>query len=295
MKLGIIGGSGLYDIEGIEDVQRVDVKTPFGAPSDSYVRGRLEGRDVFFLPRHGRGHRLLPSEINHKANIYGFKTLGVERIVSVSAVGSLKEELQPRDIILPDQYFDRTKGSLAHTFFGNGIVAHVAFGEPACHELRKIVAAVANAAVADTPEAKGRKVVVRGTYVNMEGPAFSTKAESRAYRQLGFDVIGMTSLPEAKLAREAEICYQAIAMVTDYDCWRESEESVTVEMIIGHLTANVTLAKAILRRLVGAIPESRGCGCGDALKSAIFTRPDAIPAATREALRPIVGRHPGLG
>ena len=291
MKLGIIGGSGLYELEGLEDVRRTVVKTPFGAPSDLYIQGRLGKREVCFLPRHGVGHRILPSEINHKANIYGFKTLGVDRILSVSAVGSLKEDLRPRDIVLPDQYFDRTKGSLNHTFFGNGIVGHISFADPTCPELRDIIAAAAEEAVSSEEEQRDIRITAEGTYVNMEGPAFSTRAESLVYRQLGLDVIGMTSLPEAKLAREAEICYQAMAMVTDYDCWHESEEAVTVEMIVGNLTANVQLAKDIVRRVVAALPERRACSCGDALKNAIFTNLSKVPAETVEALRPIIGRY----
>jgi len=291
MKIGIIGGSGLYDIEGVEGVESLEIKTPFGSPSDAYVHGTLGGRDVFFLPRHARGHRILPAEINHKANIYGFKTLGVEYIVSISAVGSLKQKLRPRDIVLPDQYFDRTKGSLNHTFFGNGIVAHISFGEPACPQLRRTVAATIKKVLAGQRGKQKIRINVGGTYVNMEGPAFSTKAESNAYRRMGFDVIGMTSLPEAKLCREAEICYQAVAMVTDYDCWHESEEHVSIEMIIGHLTANVTLAKQLIKALVPAIPEKRECLCSEALKTAIMTNLSIVPEATKQSLRPIIGKY----
>jgi 5'-methylthioadenosine phosphorylase len=243
-----------------------------------------------FLPRHGRGHRLLPSEINHRANIFGFKILGVDRIVSVSAVGSLQAKLRPRDIVLPDQYYDRTKQSLSHTFFGNGVVGHVTFGEPACADLRKTIGGVCRRLLKRDGKPRVR-VNERGTYVNMEGPAFSTKAESNSYRAMGFDVIGMTSLPEAKLCREAEICYQGIAMVTDYDCWHETKESVTVEMIIGHLLANTALAKDILRELIAALPAERTCGCGSALKDALLTRPEAIPPKTRKALAPLIGRY----
>jgi 5'-methylthioadenosine phosphorylase len=290
MKLGVIGGSGLYELDGLDEIRRVRVKTPFGPPSDAYIHGRIGGREIFFLPRHGRGHRLLPSEINHKANIYGFKALGIDRIVSFSAVGSLKEELRPRDIVLPDQYFDRTKGSLNHTFFGKGIVAHVSFADPACPELRRVVARVARRHA--KPKGGGSiRIVPSGTYVNMEGPAFSTRAESMVYRRLRFDVIGMTSLPEAKLSREAEICYQSVAMVTDYDCWHESEEDVTVEMIVANLTANVQTAKAILRDLVAEIPATRGCGCGHALATAVLTGRTAVPKATRKALAPIIGKY----
>jgi 5'-methylthioadenosine phosphorylase len=291
MRIGIIGGSGVYDLEGLRKVTHKSLKTPFGAPSDAYVCGMLSDRAVCFLPRHGRGHRLLPSEINHRANIFGFKRLGVERIISISAVGSLRERLRPRDIVLPDQYFDRTKQSHAHTFFGNGVVAHVPFGEPSCPELRKHIANVARQVIRRQSPRSGVRLNEGGTYVNMEGPAFSTKAESNTYRKLGFDVIGMTSLPEAKLCREAEICYQAMAMVTDYDCWHESVEHVTVEMIIGHLMANSSLAKEILRVLLPAIPETRHCACGDMLRNAILTRKEAAPSATLRALKPIIGKY----
>lgn len=291
MKLGVIGGSGLYDIEGLEGVRRVEVQTPFGPPSDAYVHGRLGGREIYFLPRHARGHRLLPSEINHKANIYAFKTLGVERVVSISAVGSLKEKLRPRDIVLPDQYFDRTKKSLEHTFFGKGIAGHIQFGDPACPELRGILASTVKQVAAKMKGRDKPRVSVGGTYVNMEGPAFSTRAESNVYRKLGFDVIGMTSLGEAKLCREAEICYQAVAMVTDYDCWRESEEEVSVEMIIGHLTANCQLGKDVVKQLLASLPEKRSCGCGHALKNAIITGMDIVPPAAKKALGPIIGKY----
>jgi 5'-methylthioadenosine phosphorylase len=289
--IGIIGGSGVYDLEGLQRVTRRRVETPFGEPSDEYICGSLGGRDVCFLPRHGRGHRLLPSEINHKANVYGFKALGAERVISISAVGSLKENLRPRDIVLPDQYFDRTKKDVEHTFFGNGIVAHIGFSEPCCGELRSSMREAAKQVIAAQPDYANVRVNEGGTYVNMEGPAFSTKAESRVYRGLGFDVIGMTSLPEAKLCREAELCYQAMAMVTDYDCWHESEAPVTVDMILGHLMANTALAKDILRTLIPAIPVTRGCSCGQALKSAIVTSLDTVPAKTLESLKVIAGRY----
>jgi 5'-methylthioadenosine phosphorylase len=289
MKVGIIGGSGLYELEGLQNVKRVAVSTPFGAPSDEYVSGLLESREVFFLPRHGRGHRLLPSEINHRANIYGFKSLGVECVLSISAVGSLREELRPRDIVLPDQYFDRTKSSHGHTFFGDGIVAHVSFGEPGCAPFREAIAFVIREILAQQKSAS--RLTVGGTYVSMEGPAFSTKAESNVYRKMGFDIIGMTSLPEAKLCREAELCYQAVSMVTDYDCWRESNEPVTVEMIIGHLTANTALAKEVVRQLVPRLPDARSCGCMTALSQAILTSPSAVPPETRKKLELLVGRY----
>ncbi|MBT3191578.1 MAG: S-methyl-5'-thioadenosine phosphorylase [Verrucomicrobia bacterium] len=293
MKIGVIGGSGLYDLEGMEQVESVSVDTPFGEPSDPYIHGVIAGRDVYFLPRHGKGHRIMPSEINHRANIFGFKKLGVDCVLSISAVGSLREELRPRDIVLPDQYFDRTKKSLEHTFFGEGLVAHVAFGEPTCPVLRKTIME-SSARVLEQQEPRlDVRVNAGGTYVNMEGPAFSTKAESNAYRQFGFDVIGMTSLPEAKLCREAELCYQAMAMVTDYDCWHESEEDVTVDLVISHLMANSALAKAILQDLIPAIAEERSCRCGSALENALLTERGAAPEATKQKLAPIVGKYLG--
>ncbi|NQT93642.1 MAG: S-methyl-5'-thioadenosine phosphorylase [Lentisphaerae bacterium] len=289
MKIGIIGGSGLYDLDGLENIHRQSVTTAFGEPSDEYVCGTLSGQEVFFLPRHGRGHSIMPSEINHRANILGFKMLGVERVISVSAVGSLRLELRPRDMVLPDQYFDRTKKSLEHTFFGGGVVAHVSFGQPTCESLRASIseaaARVIGAAGTDT------RVQDRGTYVNMEGPAFSTKAESNVYRQWGFDVIGMTSLAEAKLCREAEMCYQSMAMVTDYDCWHEGEEDVSVERVIEHLVANTSLAKEILTDAFREMPAERECACGSALKNALITRPEAITGDARDRLELIVGKY----
>ena len=291
MKLGIIGGSGLYQLDGMSDTREVALDTPFGKPSDPYIQGRLGASEVFFLPRHGRGHRVLPSEINHKANIWGFKKLGVEAVMSVSAVGSLREGLRPRDIVLPDQYFDRTKGSLEHTFFGKGIVAHVSFGDPTCKALRDCIAGVVKETIRDLKLEAAVRLQGSGTYVNMEGPAFSTRAESQVYRRMGFDIIGMTSLPEAKLCREAEICYQSMAMVTDYDCWYASEEGVSVEMIIATLQANTQLAKEVIRRLVPRLTAGRACGCGHALQGAIMTAPEAIPRAAYDALELIVGRY----
>lgn len=291
MKLGIIGGSGLYQLEGLENVREVALVTPFGNPSDAYIQGTLGGVEVYFLPRHGRGHRILPAEINHKANIWGFKKLGVDRVMSVSAVGSLREGIHPRDIVLPDQYFDRTKGSLNHTFFGNGLVGHVSFGDPTCKDLREMIARIAAEAVRDLNLGDVVRLHTGGTYVNMEGPAFSTRAESNVYRQMGFDVIGMTSLPEAKLCREAELCYQSMAMATDYDCWRLSEEEVSVEIIIATLTANTKLAKEIIRRLVPALPRSRDCACQHALKFAIMTDMKCVPPATLEALSPMLAKY----
>ncbi len=291
MKLGVIGGSGLYQLEGLESLREVSLQTPFGNPSDSYMCGTMGGVDVYFLPRHGRGHRILPTEINHKANIWGFKKLGVDRVISVSAVGSLREGIRPRDIVLPDQYYDRTKGSLNHTFFGNGIVGHVSFGEPTCKALRAVMAKVADEAVTELGVDGVVRVHHDGTYVNMEGPAFSTRAESNSYRAMGFDIIGMTSLPEAKLCREAELCYQSMAMATDYDCWRVSEEEVSVEMIIQTLTANTKLAKDILRRLIPALPTARTCACQHALKHAIMTDMTTVPPAALEALSPMLAKY----
>jgi len=291
MKLGIIGGSGLYQLDGLENVREVSLDTPFGKPSDAYIQGTLGGIELYFLPRHGRGHRILPAEINHKANIWGFKKLGVDTVMSVSAVGSLREGIRPRDIVLPDQYFDRTKGSLNHTFFGNGIVGHVSFGDPSCKRMRTIMAKVAGEVI----EAMKLGDVVRlhtgGTYVNMEGPAFSTRAESNTYRRMGFDIIGMTSLPEAKLCREAEMCYQAMSMATDYDCWRDAGEEVSVDMIIETLTANTKLAKEVIRRLVPALPQTRECACQHALRFAIMTDMKTVPPATLDALAPLLAKY----
>lgn len=291
MKIGIIGGSGLYEMEGLEKIEEKELETPFGEPSDAYISGILDGVEVFFLPRHGRGHRILPSEINHRANIYGFKMLGVQRIAAVTAVGSLKEEIRPRDIVLPDQFFDRTKKSLEHTFFGEGIVAHVSFGDPACPDFRRAIADAAGRALARQDPESGVKLIEKGTYVNMEGPAFSTRAESNVYRSFGFDIIGMTSLGEAKLCREAEICYQTIAMVTDYDCWRESEEPVTTEIVVGHLIANTAMAKDILKELIPSLQEERSCSCGSALAGSILTSPEAISGHARKKLPFIIDKY----
>ena len=258
-RIGIIGGSGLYHIEGFTQQRWVKVKTPFGAPSDDLLTGTLEGRDVVFLPRHGRGHRILPSELNHRANIWAMKKLGVAWIISVSAVGSLQTKYRPCDVVLFDQFFDRTKESAAHTFFGQGIVAHIAFAEPICEELRRILLQSTRAL-----KARGHD---GGTYVNMEGPAFSTRAESMSNHKLGFDVIGMTNLGEAKCSREAEIAYAAMAMVTDYDCWKTDEAHVTVEMIIANLMKNAALAKQIILRAVPEIPTEPNWSCHSALKT----------------------------
>lgn len=280
--IGIIGGSGLYDIEGLTDREEITVSTPFGDPSDRIVSGVLAGRRVFFLPRHGKGHRILPTELNHRANIYALRSLGVRFIIAVTAVGSLKEEYHPRDIVLPDQFFDRTSRREHHTFFGRGIVAHIAFADPISADLRQLLA--------EEARGSGRKVHDGGTYVCMDGPAFSTRAESNANRQLGFDVIGMTNLPEAKLAREAEIALATLAMVTDYDCWKVEEEPVTLEAVIGHLTANSATAKEILARVIPRIPTSADWPEHRALESAIITDRKLWPVETAESLRAILGR-----
>ncbi len=281
-EIGIIGGSGLYHMPGFNDAREVQQHTPFGDPSDAYILGTLEGRKVAFLARHARGHKLLPSELNFRANMYGFKQLGVERIVSVSAVGSLKEEHKPLDFVIPDQFFDRTRHRI-DTFFGDGIVAHVGFGEPVCGELTKIVA--------DACKREGVGGRLGGTYVCMEGPQFSTKAESNVYRSWGADVIGMTNLQEAKLAREAEICYVTIAMVTDYDCWHPHHDQVTVAQIISVLTKNAENAAKVVKATVGAMPKTRSCRCGSALAHAILTDPTKIPNETKEKLKLILGKY----
>ena len=281
-QIGIIGGSGLYDMAELSDREEMTLTTPFGDPSGPYVLATLRGRRVAFLARHGAGHRLMPSELNFRANIFGFKVLGVERIVSASAVGSLKEAYPPLDIVVPDQFFDRTKGR-ASTFFGGGIVAHVGFAHPVCGEVARLAHESAVAA--------GARSHLGGTYVCMEGPQFSTLAESRLYRSWGMDVIGMTNLQEAKLAREAEICYATLALVTDYDCWHPDHDSVTVEMIVGHLVQNAQTAQRIIAGVVGSLPERRTCACQHALAAAIITRPEAIPAPVKQALAPIIGKY----
>jgi 5'-methylthioadenosine phosphorylase len=281
-EIGIIGGSGLYHIPGFSDVHEVEQKTPFGNPSDAYVLGTLEGRKVAFLARHARGHKLLPSELNFRANIYGFKQLGVERILSLSAVGSLKEEHKPLDFVIPDQFFDRTRHRV-DTFFGDGIVAHIAFGDPICGELAKVAAGACKSA--------GVACKSGGTYLCMEGPQFSTRAESNVYRSWGADIIGMTNLQEAKLAREGEICYVTIAMVTDYDCWHPQHDAVSVEQIISVLTKNAENAAKVVRAAVAAMPGARSCKCGAALAHAILTDPAKIPAETKERLKLILGKY----
>ncbi|MDX6558451.1 MAG: 5-methylthioadenosine phosphorylase [Blastocatellia bacterium] len=284
-KIGIIGGSGLYQMPELTDIEEIDVQTPFGNPSDKFILGTLAGERVAFLPRHGRGHRFTPTEVPFRANIYGMKLLGVERILSASAVGSLQERYAPLDMVIPDQFFDRTRAR-AHesTFFGEGIVAHVAFAHPVCRQL------------GDTLEeaCKGVEVTVHrgGTYLCMEGPAFSTVAESNVYRSWGMDVIGMTNLQEAKLAREAEICYATLALVTDYDCWHPGHDVVTVEAVIEYLNKNVRNAQVIMREAVKSLASNpRECKCGSALKNAIFTAPDLWPEATTRKLAAIIEKY----
>src|SRR3989449_1287443 len=282
VQIGIIGGSGLYDMADLTDRKDQTISTPFGDPSGPYVIGTLRGRRVAFLARHGVGHRLLPSELNFRANIYGFKVLGVERILSASAVGSLKEEYRPLDILVPDQFFDRTRGRIS-TFFGRGLVAHVAFAHPVCAELSAIAA--------DAATAVGATVHRGGTYVNMEGPQFSTLAESRLYQSWGMDVIGMTNLQEAKLAREAEICYTTLALVTDYDSWHPDHDSVTVDLIIANLLQNAKTAQRAIAEAVGRIKGDRTCACKDALATAIITRSEHVPDEVKRELAPIIGKY----
>ena len=281
-EIGIIGGSGLYHMPGIERVREVRLTTPFGKPSDAYVLGDLEGRRVAFLARHGRGHVLMPTELNFRANIYGMKKLGVQQIISVSAVGSLREDLRPLNMVLPHQFFDRTRHR-ASTFFGGGIVAHVSFADPVCPV---VVKALRNAC-----EATRVACHDGGTYVCMEGPAFSTKAESSTYRAWGMDVIGMTNLQEAKLAREAEICYATLAMVTDYDCWHPEHDAVTVSQVVEYLTRNVENAQKVIRAAVRSLPKERACKCGSALANAILTDRKKIPARAKKKLALLVGKY----
>ena len=281
-EIGIIGGSGLYSMPGLTNIHEERVSTPFGDPSDAFVLGELEGRKVAFLARHGRGHRLLPSELPFRANIYAMKKLGVERILSMSAVGSLKEEHAPGHFVIPDQFIDRTFARIA-TFFGEGIVGHVGFGDPVCGTVARVITeACASEGVTAKP---------KGTYVCMEGPQFSTRAESNLYRSWGADVIGMTNLQEAKLAREAEICYATAAMVTDYDCWREGHDDVTVEQIVAVLNQNAANACRVIKAAVAAMPRERGCACSSALQHAVLTSRDAIPASTREKLDLLLGKY----
>ena len=281
--IGILGGTGLYVIEGIRDVREVPLDTPFGRPSDAFVTGTVEGRRVAFLSRHGRGHRFLPAEVNYRANAFGFKALGVRRVISVSSVGSLREEVRPRDIVLADQFYDRTRR--ANTFFGEGIVAHIGFARPVCPDLSRVLYNIGTGL--------GLRMHPKGIYICIEGPAFSTIAESRAYRSLGFDVIGMTGATEAKLFREAEICYATLNLVTDYDVWRENTESVSVDLIMENLRLNIDNAKALVRKAVAALPAEPGgaCGCADALRGAIVSDPALVSKETKDRLRPLIGKY----
>jgi 5'-methylthioadenosine phosphorylase len=282
-KVGIIGGSGLYDMEELEDKKYIKVNTPFGKPSDEFLSAKLEGKEIIFLSRHARGHRLSPSVINYRANIYGMKSLGVERIISITACGSLKEEYKPLDFVIPDQFVDRTNQARKYTFFDQGIVAHINFAHPVCKDL------------ADSVYRSAKKVRVNvhlgGIYVNIEGPQFSTKAESKLYRSWGMDIIGMTNLTEARLAREAELCYATLAAVTDYDCWHESHQAVTVEMILDNLNKNVANSKKILKELIPSLAEERNCSCSEALRYSIITNPKFIPERTKKKLGIIIGKY----
>jgi len=281
-NIGVIGGSGLYEMEGLAEIEEVRVETPFGEPSEAITIGTLEGVRVAFLPRHGKGHRIMPTELPVRANIYALKSLGVERIISVSACGSMKEEIAPLDIVIPDQLFDRTRARPT-TFFGGGLVIHISFDEPFCPELSGLLYEAAKEV--------GARVHKGGTYICIEGPQFSTKGESRIYRQWGVDVIGMTAIPEAKLAREAEICYATLAMVADYDVWHEVEEPVTVEMVVRNMLQNVVMAKRVIRAALPKIPAQRDCLCATALRDAIITQRERIPAEVREKLALLVGKY----
>jgi 5'-methylthioadenosine phosphorylase len=285
VSIGIIGGSGLYDMAELTDREERQLTTPFGDPSGPYIVGTLSGKRVAFLARHGVGHRQMPTELNYRANIYGMKLLGVEYILSASAVGSLQERYVPQHLVIPDQFFDRTKGRVS-TFFGNGLVAHVGFAHPICRRL--------GAVAYDSCQAAGATVHNGGTYVCMEGPQFSTLAESKLYRSWGMDIIGMTNLQEAKLAREAEICYATIALVTDYDCWHPEHDSVTVDMIVGNLIANAKTAQRVIAEAVGRLPYERTCECATALAHAIITRPEYVPETVKRDLAPIVGKYLGV-
>ena len=281
-RIGVIGGTGLYHIEGLTDVQEVKLNTPFGEPSDAITVGTLEGAQIAFLPRHGKGHRISPTEVPSRANIYALKMLGVERIIAVSAVGSLKEHIKPADIVIPDQLIDRTRNRV-NSFFGDGIVGHISFAEPFCPVLSNILYECANET--------GVRVHDGGTCIVMEGPQFSTLAESELYRSWGADIIYMTGLPEAKLVREAEICYAAIAIVTDYDCWNEKVESVTTDMILVNLARNVNIAKQIIKLAAARLPQGRDCACASALQNAIATAPELIPAQIKQDLKLIIGKY----
>lgn len=281
--IGVIGGSGLYAMDELTNVQEIRVETPFGDPSDRYITGTLDNVKLVFLPRHGRGHRLLPSEVNYRANIFGMKKLGVQRIISVSAVGSMREEIEPGHIVIPDQFFDRTQGKRAATFFGDGIVGHVQFADPVCSDLAEVLYASSVATGATTHQG--------GTYICIEGPNFSTRAESNIYRSWGVDIIGMTNIPEARLAREAEICYGTIALATDYDCWHETHDDVSVEAVIAIIEQNVATARTIIKTAARRLDKQPGCACGGALEYAIMTQKDLIPESTRKNLQPIIGKY----
>jgi 5'-methylthioadenosine phosphorylase len=283
MTIGVIGGSGLYEMEGLTNIEEVRLETPFGDPSDAFITGMLGDVKMVFLPRHGRGHRLLPSEVPYRANIYGMKKLGVQRIISVSAVGSMKEEIVPGHIVIPDQFFDRTQGKRGSTFFGNGVTGHVQFADPVCPELGGILF--------DAGQRAGATVHKGGTYVCIEGPNFSTRAESTIYRSWGVDIIGMTNIPEARLAREAEICYGTVALATDYDCWHDGHDDVTVEAVLAIIKQNVAMARNIIKEAVCALSAKAGCACGEALQFAIMTDPSIIPEQTRRDLEPIIGKY----
>ena len=284
--IGVIGGSGLYEMDGLADIREVTLSTPFGAPSDAFITGTLGDAKMVFLPRHGRGHRLLPSEVNYRANIYGMKSLGVEQIISVSAVGSMKEAIVPGHIVIPDQFFDRTQGKRASTFFGQGVVGHVQFADPVCPELSVVIA--------DAARSVGATVHEGGTYLCIEGPNFSTRAESNIYRSWGVDIIGMTNLPESRLAREAEICYATVALATDYDCWHDGHDDVSVEAVIAIIQQNVATARELIKTAVETIVQQRRerhCACAEALKFALMTESSLIPDETKQALEPIIGKY----
>lgn len=284
VRIGVVGGSGLYQMEGLVVREERRIETPFGDPSDVYIIGELDGRQIAFLPRHGRGHRLTPTELNYRANIYGFKVLGVEQLISVSAVGSLKLEYKPTDIVVPDQFYDRTRHR-QDTFFGNGLVAHTSLAKPVCPRLIDPFVEASRAAGATTHRG--------GVYVNMEGPQFSTRAESETYRRHGFDIIGMTNFTEARLAREAEICYATLSMVTDYDCWHETEEAVSGEAVMQVVAANVAMSQRVIREILKRVADddARACGCGEALKYSLITERSKIPAETLRNLAPLVGKY----
>ncbi len=285
VTIGVIGGSGLYEIEGLTNIEEVKVETPFGDPSDVFITGELEGVKMVFLPRHGRGHRYLPSEVPYRANIYGMKKLGVQRIISVSAVGSMKEGIVPGHIVIPDQFFDRTQGKRASTFFGNGVTGHVQFADPVCAELSGVLF--------DAGQRAGATVHKGGTYICIEGPNFSTRAESMIYRSWGVDIIGMTNIPEARLAREAEICYGTVALATDYDCWHDGHDDVTVEAVLEIIRQNVAMARDIIKQAVRVLSAESRCACGSSLQYAIMTDRTLIPEQTRKDLEPIIGKYLG--